>query len=145
VKTIELTEEEMTKLNDGDRVYLGGETEISIKKKVEQWKPKENGNYNINDYLPFDAAYLVMLRDTEEQAKEATKKMRTFNRLLAYVDEFDSEDSDKHYTISYCPNLKKYDTAYHVEVTKLVSAVYMSRDVAYELCRKLNSGEVCMD
>ena len=86
-------------------------------------------------------------RPTEEQAEKARDKMRVFNRILAYVDkycpDFEYDADECNFYIEYSYNTGRYE--YDSDGTyKRVGAVYMSQDVAEELCRKLNSGEVVL-
>ena len=92
-------------------------------------------------------------RPTEEQAEKARDEMRVYHRLLAYVHEHAPDyvydkDADNYYIEN---NLDEdegvgfdyYRTDYDCNY-KRVGLVYMPEDVAEELCRKLNSGEVVL-
>ena len=174
MKTIELTEEEIEKLNNGDNVVIdksGYETtddsagnlqkkyfeDITIiKKKHEKWKPKKgfyafdtvNSPHELRlNWTENQLKSIVengLTRDSISQAARADKQMRTFNRLLAYVDEFEIEIISR--LISYCVHYNtKADKFYYTNsVVKCIGGIYMSRPVAEELCRKLNSGEVVL-
>lgn len=167
MKTIELTKEQIEKLNSGELVvHLKNkfDEQILIKKKVEQWEPKDGGwiidigkpnpvidihSYPIGD-MYIEQEHSGLTRETKDQAERAAKKMRTFNRLLAYIDEFDDADEEnKNYCIHYNSDRKElsldeyYCCATHIE-DKRLGSIYLSEEVAEELCRKLNSGEVVL-
>lgn len=84
---------------------------------------------------------------TQEQAEKAAKAMRAHNRLLAYVAEFaPSFEFDPLNKTDDEPACIKVGEGGlfepEVNIYKRLGTVYMPLDVAYELCRKLNSGEV---
>lgn len=173
MKTIELTKEEIEKLSNGKEVNIyhkeqcadgssvrivgmNGYEGVTIKKKVEQWEPKGGEYYitcdgfiekttisdsNLNKNL------FGNLFSTKSQAERAARNMRTFNRLLAYVDEFDPEYEwrcgEANYYIIVDSNTNKFEYDYDAFLYK-TGMVYMSQEVAQELCRKLNSGEVIL-
>ena len=88
-------------------------------------------------------------RPTEEQAEKARDEMRVYHRLLAYVHEHAPDyeynpDEDNYYIEK---NLYDFSDKYRIDSDssyKRVGVVYMPEDVAGELCRKLNSGEVVL-
>ena len=121
--------------------------------EVKQWEPVGGDWFvysegEVSDEPSTDGCRLFgMERSTEEQAEKARDKMRVFNRLLAYVDEhcpdFEYDADEANYHIDYNYNSGRYE--YDWDGTyKRVGAVHMSQDVAEELCRKLNSGEVAL-
>lgn len=157
MKTIELTKEELEELlNRKAGEVIFGNLDVKVKKKVEQWEPKGGSYYitcdgfvekttisdsNLNKNL------FGNLFSTQEQAESAAKKMRTFNRLLAYVDEFDPEYEFNIDKTNFYIELNHAKTEYQVEKTycyENLSTVYMSKEVAKELCRKINSGDVVL-
>jgi len=163
MKKIELTKEELNQLMNGEdvlRIECNG-LHITIKEKVEKWEPKFGEftlSFNMQPVFVKDHVKSQenlkflresgMLRGTYGQAERAAKKMRTFNRLLAYVDEFDPDyqfdyHKSNHY-IEYCSGVRKYFAGCTDCDYEKLGIVYMSREVAKELCRKLNSGEVCL-
>ena len=117
----------------------------------EKWEPKGGGWFV--DYegdavcCPSDelTKEFGVERKTHKQAEKAAKAMRAHNRLLAYVAEFAPdwepdwrcEDCEAH-----CIKLVGGVYEYEYNVYERVGTVYMPYDVAIELCRKLNSGEV---
>ena len=90
-----------------------------------------------------------MERPTKEQAEKARDEMRVYHRLLAYVHEhapdYEYNPDDDNYYIEN--NLDEGVGYYRIDWDcnyKRVGLVYMPEDVAEELCRKLNSGEVVL-
>ena len=88
-------------------------------------------------------------RKTREAAERAATEMRKFNRLLAYRDEFApgyepdwSDEVEKSYVFQDRDS-GKYKVADNI-MCQTLGAVYMPYDVANELCRKLNTGEVVL-
>lgn len=162
MKKIELTKEELNQLMNGEdvlRIECNG-LHITIKEKVEKWEPKFGEftlSFNMQPVFVKDHVKSQenlkflresgMLRGTYGQAERAAKKMRSFNLLLAYVDEFDPDfeftigETNCYIEINH--NKIEYEVSYSYDFESL-STVYMSEEVAQELCRKLNSGEVCL-
>jgi hypothetical protein len=80
-------------------------------------------------------------RSSKEQAEAARDKMRTFNRLLAYVDEH-SDPAEE------C-NAKIFHNGIWVWTTvplghQLPDTILMPKRVAEQLCKDLNSGRVVL-
>ena len=103
-----------------------------------QWEPR-GGDYT--------STHFTML--TIEAAKKASSAMRSYSRLLAYVDEFggdwEADWSDNHK--NYCVYYAHLRMAWAVTMSSTVCAggtVYMSQDCAEGLVAKLNSGEVVL-
>lgn len=124
--------------------------------KPAKWEPK-GGYYYVNDrgaviFGPTaDSHRLAGVEyTTEEAATRAAAAMRIHNRLLAYREEFapgyapdwHNLCEDKGY-VYYAHSNGWWVTATNM-CTETVGAVYMPKDVAEELCRKLNSGEVVL-
>ncbi|MBK2126251.1 hypothetical protein [Fangia hongkongensis] len=159
MKTLELTKEQIEELSRTGRIEVGLDYSDNLMCNLEivkkNWEPR-GGAYQIgSDGLTFygykdnpEVCDFGMSRRTKENATKAAKKMRTFNRLLAYVDEFDPDFEFKHvendvehnWLVFFDQNENKYDCYYYPE--KFLGAVFMSKEVARELCRKLNSGDV---
>lgn len=78
-------------------------------------------------------------RDTFNQAEAATKILRSFSRLLAYVDEHSEEGEVRDYVVYY--GGERYCYIAEGEEHDL-GAVLMSKRVAEILCDDLNSGRV---
>ena len=126
-------------------------------KEVIRWKPQSgewyvetSGKVSIGEPKK-RTQFFGVERQTEEEAEYAARQMRMHNRLLAYVAEFDKDwkadwtynaNQDKHF-VCYNYGINEYCTGWHVTVC-LTGIVYMSKECAEELCRKLNSGEVVL-
>ena len=131
-------------------------------KEITKWEP-QGGEWYVSTfdsilkgYSTINSRLFGAERQTEEEAEYAAQQMRTHNRLLAYVAEFDkdwkadwtySASQDK-YFVYYNYGINEYDIneyciGCHVTVC-LIGIVYMSKECAEELCRKLNSGEVVL-
>ena len=107
--------------------------------KPKQWQPK-GGEW----YRAFGVE-----RQTKEELELASKAMRTHNRLLAYIAEFDkgweadwSDGNQEKYYIYFCYS-KQYDISFDMR-SKDIGKVYMSKQCAIDLTNKLNSGEVSL-
>jgi hypothetical protein len=151
MKKIELTKEELNQLMNGEdvlRIECNG-LHITIKEKVEKWEPKFGEftlSFNMQPVFVKDHVKSQenlkflresgMLRGTYGQAERAAKKMRAFNRLLAYVDEFDPEYEwrcgEDNYYIIVDSNTNKFEYDYDAFLYK-TGMVYMSQKVAQEL------------
>jgi hypothetical protein len=89
------------------------------------------------------------VRDNKQQAEKATAAIRKYVRLLAYKDEF-APDYNPDFTSTaykYYVYLDVPNTVYCVsncKYTPAIGNVYMPEEVANELARKLNSGEVVL-
>ena len=118
-----------------------------------EWYVRSSGDiqefYTDDDSRLFGTEY-----KTKKQAKWARDKMRSFNRLLAYVAEFDvdkngkqweanwDDEKQKKYFISYNNILKEWVCDSSSWNDKL--SCYMSKQCAIDLAAKLNSGEVIL-
>lgn len=124
------------------------------KPKIEKWEPK-GGNWYIDCKGDVYAGVSTegtcvfgVERETKELADAAAVEMRIFNRLLAYRDEFapgynpdwPNHNEDKFY-IYKCG--ESWDWSKNA-TDGFAGGVYMPKDVAKELVRKLNSGEVVL-
>lgn len=85
-----------------------------------------------------------MERQTKEAAEKAAVKMRRFNRLLAYHDEFAPGYEFQHGARNFYMYL--IDNLWQVGVTTTFSPtnVYFPPWVANDLCNKLNTDEVIL-
>ncbi|MGZ3922004.1 MAG: hypothetical protein ACXVC7_17010 [Bacteroidia bacterium] len=92
-----------------------------------------------------DYSFFGTERQTKEQAEKARDKMRVFNRLLAYHDEFcpDFEfvAGDENYIVHFDNMYKTYMYFQCIE-KEYIGLVYFPKNIAKELVEKLNSGEV---
>lgn len=164
-KNVKLIQEEntMTKLdriNEMEKqlaqLKAGLESEQNVEPEgVKQWEPV-GGDWTVFSdgsvsEVETDECYRVFgtERPTETQAIKASDEMRMFNRLLAYRDEHDPDfvevwDGD---TANYYVKWLQYSGKYQADswyTCKQLGTVFMSKPVAEELARKLNSGEVVL-
>lgn len=120
---------------------------------VKQWNPL-SGEYWIDcDGMVMDGRNgnlairnFGVERQTEAQAERACTKMRQFNRLLAYVDEYAPNyefQMGKNNWYIYVKPCGKYVEGLEESYPDLCT-IYMPEDQAKELCLKLNSGEVVL-
>jgi len=120
---------------------------------IEKWEP-EGGKW----YVDYDGCSELTRRSekdsrnfgtermTEQQADKARDEMRVFNRLLAYRDEFDPDFDFEGAGEGWLIYRRVTEFAYgrHEYALRNIGCVYMSKEVAEELCEKLNSGEVVL-
>lgn len=114
----------------------------------DKWEPKGGWCIDVEgDILTCDEGLFADFGNcfkSYEQAEKAAKAMRAHNRLLAYVAEFAPDYKfkfrEKNWSVFY-DEAKKLWVVDWITVG-YVGAVFMPCDVANELCRKLNSGEV---
>ena len=125
-------------------------------KEVVRWKP-QSGEWYVEasgkvsmGWSTKRTQFFGVERQTEKEAEYAARQMRIHSRLLAYVAEFDKDwkadwtnaDQDKYFvdfndvTNEYYTNKRTY--------SRTIGQVYMSKECAEELCRKLNSDEVVL-
>lgn len=117
------------------------------------WEPKSGGYFisahgTVQGGGPANTTRLFGVeRGTRESADNAVIEMRKFNRLLAYRDEFAPgykfSSLRMNYRVVFRHSLGEWghDTN---QADETAGAVYMPKDVAIELVRKLNSGEVVL-
>lgn len=145
MKTIELTDEQYEKLCSGE--------DIIIKPPNKKWIPHPGSHaININGTIYFDNIpknnSFGNVRDCKRLADAAAKRMITNNLISAYVDEMApsyapnwNDSTGLRYTIGYSYPRSKYVVIMSSHIRNL-SDVYMPKEIANELCEKLNSGEV---
>ena len=123
-----------------------------------EWEPR-GGEWFVRHYGPVgthvsdnDSRLFGTEYKTKEQAKWAMEKMRSFNRLLAYIAEFDVDEYGMQWeadwtnvynnkcSIRYCHITNKWYLLYHT--TMQYFTTYMSEQCAEALVKKLNNGEV---
>ena len=128
--------------------------------KYNMWEPK-GGEWFIRHYGTVgthisdnDSRLFGTEYPTKEQAKWAREKMRSFNRLLAYVAEFDGDkngkqweadwddEKQKKYFISYSNILNEW--IYYSSSWNDRLSCYMSEQCSIDLAAKLNSGKVIL-
>ena len=126
--------------------------EVEQEQKPKQWEPK-GGNWVANSWSSKATYHEHRVitsdgdsRETEESARKAAKEITRFKRLLAYRDEF-APDYEFQFGKGNEFILQRVCKTYGVgsdDMYRDNSKVYMPEDVAVELCRKLNSGEVML-
>ena len=149
MKTIQLTNEQYEALQNGESITIAPP-------KPEQWQQQGGdwfvhpsgcvtGAISSSSYQNFGVERL-----TKELAEKACDAMRIHNRLLAYVHEFapkynpDAIDQrERKYFVFFDKSTNKW-YCNHTYASLLGGAVCMPHDVAKELVRKLNSGEVVL-
>jgi len=143
--------ERVVKIANGNIIDEIKEYLAQTEQKPKQWEPKKgewfvgsSGKVYQNTTLN-NTKLFGMERQTKEAAEKAAVSMRRFNRLLAYRDEFAPDyvfqvGGRNHY---FFTSGKYWKTEIHGEC-RLLGVVYFPEDVALELCRKLNSGEVIL-
>ncbi len=130
------------------------EKQKALSAMPDKWEPK-GGEYWINAHglVRHDVTSRVTRNygaeyATREQAEKASKAMRAHNRLLAYVAEFAPDWEERWFDIEHIKCFVFFDNnqqewCYARGFSDAYACtVYMPREVAIELCRKLNSGEV---
>jgi len=144
---IHLTEEQMAQLQSGKPITIEPP-------KLKQWE-HAGGDFYVDSTRDIrrvpsssEARKFGSERKTLEAAEKARDAMRTHNRLLAYVEEFggdweaDWEDIEqKKCFVFYNYTIKNWDISY-TKAYQTVGTVYMSKECAEELIKKLKSGEV---
>ena len=133
----------MTKLEELKAMVSVLQKKIEALEKPKQWEPR--GNYRIKMSREDTPTMLTI-----EAAEKASSAMRSYNRLLAYVDEFGGDwEADWSFVSQnkYCITYDKLQLQWEVDCkyrTYCLGAVYMSKECAEGLVTKLNSGEVVL-
>lgn len=110
--------------------------EIARLKQPSKWQP-QGGDWTIE---PTDIHLSYPSRET---AEAVIPKLRTYTRLLAYVQEFDITDEPKDRIIGYDKAMKRYCISTAMTFYSPTD-VFMSKACADALCDKLNSNEVML-
>lgn len=142
-QTITLTNEQWATLTNGQPITIQPPTPTHT-----QWHP-EPGDWYVQ------ATGLVVCEDSDQRsrefgterktkadAEEAARKMRKFNRLLAYVEEFKTKEGD--FEVYYNTRTFKYDYCNMKFTYASLTTIRMSYECAEQLVHKLNSGEVVL-
>lgn len=117
----------------------------------DKWDPKGGGftivfTGNVFEYGSDDDSRLFGTeRETKELAEKAAVKMRQFNRLLAYHDEFCPDYEFKEGNDNYFIYLSSTNNTWcysDYSTIKIGTEIYFPKNIAIELVKKLNSGEV---
>lgn len=147
MNTITLTNAQMAALTAGKPITIQPPT------KPTQWEPKDGGYFvtvtgEVREQATFKpCAAFGTERPTRKQAESARDAMCIFNRLLAYRDEFDPNFTFVQDCRNYAVQLSLLTNTYCAIWSSdyiFVGVVYMSKQVAETLARKLNSGEVVL-
>lgn len=125
--------------------------EVEQEAKPEQWEPRGGDWY----YSSFGAKHhettqgcrdFGIERQTKEQAEADYKLSRAYNRLLAYKAEFEpdfvpvwDDGCWNKFFVYYLQGEWCVSSARNI---RMLGVVYFSKEVAEELARRLNSGEV---
>ena len=130
----------MSELQELKATAVKLQQQIEALEKPKQWKPRD-GDYTSTH---------CTMRDTIAAFTKARCAMNTYNRLLAYVDEFggdweaDWSDSTQEKGYVYY-NYSSHRWSAESWVSRCcVGTVYMSEECAKDLAAKLNSGEVVL-
>ena len=151
MKTINLTDEQYQALVNGESV--------TITPPAKKWNPCK-GNWYVQPMCYREGMTKAHVENyvsiewhgyqTKELAEWARDKMRTHNRLLAWLSENDdgwredwSRRNNGNWSVSYSFTYKEYK-AYDYAYTKDLLDIYMSEENAHKLCKLLNSGEVVL-
>jgi hypothetical protein len=154
-------EQEMSNKAELERITKMEEELAEMKVRlsaVDKWEPNDgefiigiDGGVMAKDIgFAINALAFGLVYKTPSEAAKAAKAMRTHNRLLAYVAEhapgyeadFSTGGEDNYYV--YFRHLhKRYEVGCNSS-HEVAGVVYMPEDVAKELARKLNSGEVVL-
>ena len=149
-RTITLT------LNDEQMNALQSDKAITIeppKLGIQKWQPKGGDNCILKDFsvalVNNNCTYpKYMSYETQEQAEQAAKAIRSYARQLAWL----SENSDgwkpdwqvtltEKYYIYYEEKINRYSINSN-QVHRNINTVYMSKKNAEKLCKLLNDGIV---
>ena len=146
--TLTLDDEQMKALQSGKAITIE-----PPKLGIQKWQPK-GGDYCI--LKDFSVALVNnnctypkhMTYQTESQAEQAAKAIRSYARQLAWLTENsdgwkpDWEDTSKEkYCICYDEKLNYYHINSN-QVHRYIDTIYMSRKNAEKLCQLLNDGIV---
>ena len=125
-----------------------------------EWEPR-GGEWFVRHYGPVgthvsdnDSRLFGTEYKTKEQAKWAMEKMRSFNRLLAYIAEFDVDKNGKQWEANWDDEKqKKYFISHNNILNEWIYyssswndrlSCYMSEQCSIDLAAKLNSGKVIL-
>ena len=131
----------MDKLEELKATAAKLQQQIEALEKPKKWEPRKDLCYRSSAFST---------RDTLEADNKAHKDMRSHNRLLAYVDEFDGEwvadwagEGQGKYAIVYSHINDSWLVDWNRSYCSL-GTVYMSQECAEGLVAKLRSGEVVL-
>lgn len=110
--------------------------EIARLQQPTKWEP-EGGNWTIE---PTD---IHLTYPSRAAAEAVIPQLRTYTRLLAYVQEFDTADL-KNISIYYDKYINEWKITEISMNVAYIDRLLMSKACAKTLCDKLNSGEVTL-
>lgn len=148
MNTITLTDEQMKALSNGQSIT------IEPPKPFTKWEPK-GGTYSLSSsfevitFLKQESSRLAgMEYQTQQQAEQAAKTLRSSARQLNWISENDdgwranwNNDNQSKYYIYLDYKSNTFMHAY-VFYTLLLNTIYMSKNNATKLCKLLNDGIV---
>ena len=146
--TLTLDDEQMKALQSGKAITIE-----PPKLSIQKWQPK-GGDYCI--LKDFSVALVnnnctypkYMTYQTESQAEQAAKAIRSYARQLAWLVENsdgwkpDWKDASKGKYYIYYEEKTKYYNINSNQVYKSINTIYMSKKNAEKLCQLLNDGIV---
>ena len=144
MKTIQLTDEQFSALNNGESITIEPPKKKQYKLKInehfffaEGTVTKESIVIDARRYTDCGAS-----RSTKEQAERASKRMVRANRLSALACEMGGEIEfvygEKNYQIYSDMGIYDYNYIYR---NKTPERFYMTKKCAKEICTMLNAGE----
>jgi len=146
--TITLTDEQMKALQSGQSIT------IEPPKPATKWEPKGGGytiglNFSIINYQSTEKIRLLGLAyQTQQQAEQAAKALRSYARQLNWISENDdgfkadwSSFNQKKYCIVFNNRHNKYTYEIYAE-NNYINCIFMSQDNAKKLVELLNDGTV---
>ncbi len=148
--TIQLTDEQMKALQSGQSITIEPPKQV-----IQKWEPK-GGDYTIYGDFKVERCGMNtesfrlagMEYQTQFQAEQAAKALRSYARKLAWLAENDDgwvADWDNRYQIKnyvyFDTKIKRY-SIFHDSIDCNISSIYMSADNAEKLCVLLNNGIV---
>jgi hypothetical protein len=135
------------------------EAKIAEEQKPKKWELSAmgyylNGDFSVDRGPDVSVRYIAsgMTRESREKAEQLSKELRVIARAIAYRDEFAPDMPKIELGGEIYHKYKDYKSVHYDGhnnewraygyVYPIIGAVYFPSDVAKELCRKLNSGEV---
>jgi hypothetical protein len=148
--TITLTDEQMKALQSGQSITIE-----PPKQPTTKWEPKE-GRFRLTNELNVYTSVITnhIIREagfqyqTESQAEQAAKALRSYARQLNWLHENDdgwiadwNNDTQSKYCVYLDYNTNTFNST-HVYYSLQLNNIYMSEVNAEKLCRLLNEGVV---
>ena len=146
--TITLTDEQMKALQSGQSITIEPPKQV-----IQKWEPK-GGDYTIYGDFKVERCGMNtesfrlagMEYQTQFQAEQAAKALRSYARQLSWLHENDDEyawinNNHHNYFVFFDIDENKYGIDWE-QGKKVYSTIYMSKDNAIKLCQLLNDGIV---